>query len=259
MSPARKAPARKAPAAKAPVTKALARKATAGKRPAKKGRPVAKRAGAVVAVPPIRMRPADYERARLALMAQDPRLGALIEKVGTCRIAFREDGDLFSALCETITSQQLSTRVADVIYGRFCALCAPAPHPTPDAVLALDVTQLRAAGLSGPKAAYVRALAERVSHGDLSLEALDVLPDDEVIAVLSSIKGIGRWSAQMILLFRLHRPDVWPIGDLGIVRGLERLHNLRKTPTLARLEKLGDVWRPYRSVAAWYLWAGANV
>jgi DNA-3-methyladenine glycosylase II len=206
---------------------------------------------------PVRMTAAHYERARLALMQQDPRLGALIEKVGTCRLQVRTDGDLFSALCETITSQQLSTRVADVIYGRFCALCAPSPHPTPEAVLRLDVTALRGAGLSGPKAAYVRALADRVGHGDLSLDSLDMLPDDEVIEVLSSIKGIGRWSAQMILIFRLHRPDVWPIGDLGIVRGLERLHKLRKTPTPARLEKLGDIWRPYRSVAAWYLWAGA--
>jgi DNA-3-methyladenine glycosylase II len=219
-------------------TKAPARKRPGAKKPAgaRKRAVAVERAGALVAVPPIRMRPADYERARLALMAQDPRLGALIEKVGKCRIAFRKDGDLFSALCETITSQQLSTRVADVIYGRLCAACAPEPHPTPARIL---------------------ALAERVGHGDLSLEALDTLPDDEVIAVLSSIKGIGRWSAQMILLFRLHRPDVWPIGDLGIVRGVERLHNLRKTPTPKRMEKLGDVWRPYRSVAAWYLWAGA--
>jgi DNA-3-methyladenine glycosylase II len=93
----------------------------------------------------------------------------------------------------------------------------------------------------------------------LSLESLDVLPDDEVIEVLTSIKGLGRWSAQMILIFRLHRPDVWPIGDLGIVRGLERLHGLKKTPKPARLEKLGDVWRPYRSVAAWYLWAGGSL
>ena len=245
MSPV-KAPARKRASAKKP-TRARKRAATV------------ERAGAVVAVPPIRMRPADYERARLALIAQDPRIGALIEKVGKCRISTRRDGDLFSALCETITSQQLSTRVADVIYGRLCAACAPEPHPTPERILALDTAALRAAGLSGPKAAYVHALAERVGHGDLSLESLDTMPDDEVIAVLSSIKGIGRWSAQMILIFRLHRPDVWPIGDLGIVRGLERLHNLRKTPTPARLEKLGDVWRPYRSVAAWYLWTGAGI
>jgi DNA-3-methyladenine glycosylase II len=205
------------------------------------------------------MTPADYEKARRALMRQDPRLGDLIKRVGKCTLKVRTDGDLFSALCETITSQQLSTRVADVIYGRLCAACAPEPHPTPATILKLDTAALRAAGLSGPKAAYVHALAERVSHGDLSLEALDRLPDDEVIEVLSSIKGIGRWSAQMILIFRLHRPDVWPIGDLGIVRGLERLHGLKKTPKPARLEKLGDVWRPYRSVAAWYLWAGGSL
>jgi len=231
----------------------VSKRAAAAKRPVK-----VKHAGVEVAVPPIRMRPADYERARLALIAQDPRIGALIEKVGKCRISTRRDGDLFSALCETITSQQLSTRVADVIYGRLCAACAPEPHPTPERILALDTAALRAAGLSGPKAAYVHALAERVGHGDLSLESLDTMPDDEVIAVLSSIKGIGRWSAQMILLFRLHRPDVWPIGDLGIVRGVERLHNLRKTPTPKRMEQLGAKWRPYRSVAAWYLWAAAN-
>jgi DNA-3-methyladenine glycosylase II len=235
-----------------------------GSRPAAKKAAVSRRPARATAAPavpavPIRMTPAAYERARLALMAQDPRLASLIERVGKCRLRVRRDGDLFSALCETITSQQLSTRVADVIYGRLCALCAPDPHPTPAAILRLDPAQLRAAGLSGPKAAYVRALAERVAEGGLSLEALEVLPDDEVIAVLSSIKGIGRWSAQMILIFRLHRPDVWPIGDLGIVRGLERLHNLRKTPKPARLERLGDVWRPYRSVAAWYLWAGGDL
>jgi DNA-3-methyladenine glycosylase II len=217
--------------------------------------PAAKRpAGA-----PIRMTPAHYERARLALMAQDPRLGALIERVGRCRLQVRRDGDLFSALCETITSQQLSTRVADVIYERLRLLCSPSPHPTPATILAVEPDALRAVGLSRSKAAYIRALAERVQQGDLSLEALDLVPDDEVIRVLSTIKGIGRWSAQMILIFRLHRPDVWPIGDLGIVRGLERLHNLRRTPSPARLEKLGDVWRPYRSVAAWYLWAGGSL
>ena len=213
----------------------------------------------VKAAPPLRMTPADYEKARRALMRQDPRLGELIKRVGKCTLKVRTDGDLFSALCETITSQQLSTRVADVIYGRLCALCAPEPHPTPAVVQALTPEQLRGAGLSRPKAAYIHALAERVTHGDLSLEALDVLPDEEVIEVLTSIKGLGRWSAQMILIFRLHRPDVWPIGDLGIVRGLERLHGLKKTPKPARLEKLGDVWRPYRSVAAWYLWAGGNL
>ena len=209
--------------------------------------------------PPVRMTAADYERARLALAAQDPRLGALIARVGPCTLTIDPERDLFSALCQTITSQQLSTKVAVAIYGRLRALCEPSPHPTPDAILRLDAAQLRAAGLSGPKARYVRALAERVALGGLSLENLEALSDDEVIERLSSIDGIGRWSAQMILIFRLHRPDVWPTGDLGIVRGLERLYNLRRTPPPARLEKLGDVWRPYRSVAAWYLWAGGNL
>jgi DNA-3-methyladenine glycosylase II len=257
MSPVRKAPAGRAATKKrAAQTKPAA---TAKRAPTVERATGARRAGDVVPVPPIRMRPADYERARLALIVQDPRIGALIEKVGPCRIAFRRDGDLFSALCETITSQQLSTRVADVISGRLCAACAPAPHPTPERILALDTAALRSIGLSGAKAGYVHALAERVGRGDLSLEALDTMPDDAVIEVLSSIKGIGRWSAQMILLFRLHRPDVWPIGDLGIVRGVERLHDLRKTPTPKRMEQLGAKWRPYRSVAAWYLWAGANL
>ena len=219
-------------------------------------RPVTKLAAPA---PPVQMTAADYERARLALAAQDPRLGALIARVGPCTLRIDPERDLFSALCQTITSQQLSTKVAVAIYGRLRALCEPSPHPTPEAILRLDAAQLRAAGLSGPKARYVRALAERVAEGGLSLENLEALSDDEVIDRLSSINGIGRWSAQMILIFRLHRPDVWPTGDLGIVRGLERLYNLRRTPPPARLEKLGDVWRPYRSVAAWYLWAGGNL
>ena len=118
---------------------------------------------AVTISPPRRMTPADYEKARRALMRQDPRLAELIKRVGKCTLRVRTDGDLFSALCETITSQQLSTRVADVIYGRLCAACAPEPHPTRATILALDTAALRAAGLSGPKAAYVHALAERVT------------------------------------------------------------------------------------------------
>ena len=186
------------------------------------------------------------------------RVGAASVLSGTRLVGILSERDIMSRVVAAGADPD-RTRVADVIYGRLCAACAPEPHPTPERILALDTAALRAAGLSGPKAAYVHALAERVGHGDLSLEALDTMPDDAVIEVLSSIKGIGRWSAQMILIFRLHRPDVWPIGDLGIVRGLERLHNLRKTPKPARLEKLGDVWRPYRSVAAWYLWAGGDL
>jgi DNA-3-methyladenine glycosylase II len=200
----------------------------------------------------------DYERARRSLMRRDPVLGQIIRRVGVCRMRAYRDGDLFSALVETIVSQQLSVRVADVIFGRVCLLCAPEPRPTPARVLALSIEQLRGAGLSRPKAAYVHDLAGKVIDGSLALDALEHLPDEEVIAALSRVKGIGRWSAQMILLFRFNRPDVWPTGDLGIVRGLKRLHNLRRTPSLARMEKMGELWRPYRSVAAWYLWVGTD-
>ena len=196
----------------------------------------------------------DYARARRVLMRRDPELGAIIKRAGPCTMQAYREGDLFSALVETIVSQQLSTRVADVIYGRICALCSAAASPTPAALLALSTDELRRAGLSAAKATYVHGLAAAIAEGRVSLETLEHLPDDEVIATLSTIKGIGRWSAQMILLFRLNRPDVWPTGDLGIVRALERHYRMRKTPTLKRLEKLGDPWRPYRSVAAWYLW-----
>jgi 3-methyladenine DNA glycosylase/8-oxoguanine DNA glycosylase len=201
-----------------------------------------------------RMSEDDYAKARRFLMRRDPMLGAIIKQVGPCRLHAYREGDLFSALCETIVSQQLSIRVAEVIFGRICALCTPASQPTPQAVLGLSPDQLRAAGLSRPKASYVHDLADKVASGTLDLHALEHLPDDEVIAALSTVKGIGRWSAQMILLFRFNRPDVWPTGDLGIVRALERFHRLRKTPNLQRLERLGNPWRPYRSVAAWYLW-----
>jgi DNA-3-methyladenine glycosylase II len=196
----------------------------------------------------------DYAKARRYLMRRDPELGAIIKRHGPCTMRAYREGDLFMALVETIISQQLSTRVADVIFGRVCALCGNGGSPTPAALLALTTEQLRGAGLSGAKAKYVHGLAETIAGGSVSLEALEHLADDEVIATLSTIKGIGRWSAQMILLFRLNRPDVWPTGDLGIVRALERHYRMRKPPTLKRLEKLGDPWRPYRSVAAWYLW-----
>lgn len=196
----------------------------------------------------------DYAKARRYLMRRDPELGAIIKRAGPCTMQAYREGDLFSALVETIVSQQLSTRVADVIFGRVCAMCGNGSSPTPLALLGLTVEQLRSAGLSNAKARYVHGLAEAVTEGRLQLDALEHLSDDEVIAALSTVKGIGRWSAQMILLFRFNRPDIWPTGDLGIVRALERHYRMRKTPTPRRLEKLGDQWRPYRSVAAWYLW-----
>ena len=206
--------------------------------------------------------PAYYQRGRRFLTKADPKLAAIIKRAGPCRMRAYQDGDPLSALVETIVSQQLSSRVADVIFGRVCALCA-APgvsngHITPERLLALDPAQLRAAGLSHAKVRYVRELAQHVADRSVVLADLEKLPDEDVTRVLSQIKGIGPWSTHMFLIFRLHRPDVWPTGDLGIVRALERMHRLRKTPSLKRLDKMGEIWRPYRSLAAWYLWASLS-
>ncbi len=204
--------------------------------------------------PPVRFAGDDYARARRWLMKRDPRLAEIMKRVGSCRMAAYLRGDTFSALVESIVSQQLSVKAAETIYGRIRKLVEPDEHVSPANVLALTPDQLRGAGLSRAKAMFVHDLAQKITDRTLVLEELEHLTDEAVIRALSQVKGIGRWSAQMFLIFRLNRPDVWPIGDLGIVRALERFHGLRKTPTLHRLHKMGDDWRPYRSVAAWYLW-----
>jgi DNA-3-methyladenine glycosylase II len=128
-------------------------------------------------------------------------------------------------------------------------------HATPAAVASVPDVQLRAVGLSGQKVKYIRDLCDRILDGSLRLDSLTSLTDEEVIEALTSVKGIGRWTAEMFLMFRLHRPDVLPVGDLGIVKAVQKAYKLRAVPTPARLTKLGEAWRPYRSVACWYLWA----
>ena len=115
-----------------------------------------------------------------------------------------------------------------------------------------------ACGLSPQKLRYIRDLCARVLDGSLPLDHIETLTDDEVIAALTAVKGIGRWTAEMFLIFRLHRPDVLPVGDLGIVNAVRRAYRLRKAPTPARLTKIGEPWRPYRSIACWYLWASLD-
>ena len=123
---------------------------------------------------------------------------------------------------------------------------------------AVSDTKLRTAGLSGQKVGYLRDLSARITDGSLPIHALDGLPDEEVIAVLTRVKGIGRWTAEMFLMFRLHRPDILPVGDLGILKAVQRAYRLRTHPSPARLLRLGEAWRPYRSVACWYLWASLS-
>ena len=198
--------------------------------------------------------PDEYTRARRLLMRRDPVLGKAIKEIGPCLLADRQRKDHLSALVGAIVSQQLSTKAAATIFGRLLALFPDHVIPGPEAIAAIDDQALRSVGLSGQKVSYLRDLSARLSDGRLVLEDLDTLDDEAVIERLVAVKGFGRWTAEMFLMFRLHRPDVLPVGDLGIVNAVQRLYGLRKRPDPKKLMKLGEPWRPYRSVACWYLW-----
>jgi DNA-3-methyladenine glycosylase II len=195
----------------------------------------------------------DYSRARRVLARRDPILRDLMRRHGPCGLANSQHTDPFVALLHAIISQQLSTKAAATIAARVEALLDG--RPTPAAVNAVTDVQLRTAGLSGQKVRYLRDLCARIEQGSLPLDSLDHMTDDQVIEMLTQVKGIGRWTAEMFLMFRLHRPDVLPVGDLGIVKAVQRAYRLRTLPSPARLLRLGESWRPYRSVACWYLWA----
>lgn len=186
-------------------------------------------------------------------MRRDPVLARLIKAHGPCGLAAAQRADHFTALVRAITGQQLSTRAAATIFSRLVALM-PGGRLTPQAMAAVGDDELRAAGMSRQKIAYFRDLTAHVLGGELPLDLLDAMTDDEVIAALTKVKGIGRWSAEMFLMFRLHRPDVLPVDDLGIVNAVKAVYGLRKRPTADRIRKLGEAWKPYRSVASWYLW-----
>ena len=196
----------------------------------------------------------EIARARRVLMRRDPVLRAIIARYGACGIKTGREADIFCGLVESIVSQQLSTKAAATIYGRLRALMPQCGVPTPDAIQLQSDEALRGVGLSRQKVSYVRDLSQRVINGSLKTDAFATLADDEVIAQLTQIKGIGRWTADMILIFRLARPDVLPVGDLGIVKAVQKAYGLRKTPDAKRLLKIGEPWRPYRSIASWYLW-----
>jgi DNA-3-methyladenine glycosylase II len=185
-------------------------------------------------------------------MRRDPILAPVIRKHRTRSPLDAPNLDPFPALVRTITSQQISTKAAATIHGRLVAQMPTGV--TPDALLALTDDQFRQAGLSRQKIAYLRDLASKVTTGELPIASLHELDDEAVIDAIVKVKGLGRWSAEMFLMFRLRRPDVLPVGDLGIVTAIQRLYRLRKKPGAARILKIGHAWRPYRTVACWYLW-----
>jgi DNA-3-methyladenine glycosylase II len=208
---------------------------------------------------PLSLSPEDYLRARRVLMRRDPVLGALIKRIGACGLAERQRKDHLTALVGSIVSQQLSTKAASTIFGRLLALFPDETIPGWHGILMLDDATLRGVGLSGQKVSYLRDLCARISDGRLVLEQLDTLGDEEVIERLTAVKGFGRWTAEMFLMFRLHRPDVLPVGDLGILKAVQRLYGLRQKPKPERLLKIGEAWRPYRSVSCWYLWQSLRI
>jgi DNA-3-methyladenine glycosylase II len=186
----------------------------------------------------------------------DPVIERLVRDAGPLGLQQRRRGrpvDAYGALVRTIVGQQLSTKAARTIYNRLAALFGDRP-PTPEEILAADEEELRAAGLSRPKVSYLRDLARHVIDGELDLEALQDLPDEEVIDQITAVKGLGRWSADMFLMFHLGRPDVLPVGDLGIRRAVERAYGLEELPDAETLHDIAATWRPQRTLACLYLW-----
>ena len=165
-----------------------------------------------------------------------------------------QDRPVLHALTRALVAQQLSVKAAQTIFTRFLGLFPDNGFPPPSAILAVPDERLREAGLSRPKASYLRDLCSRVLSGDLPLDRLGEMPDEEVLATLTAVKGIGRWTAEMILIFQLRRPDILPVDDVGILRGIQKAYGLRTRPAPARVLRLGEKWRPYRSVASWYIW-----
>jgi DNA-3-methyladenine glycosylase II len=190
-------------------------------------------------------------RAVLHLKKSDPVLGELIKRIGPYTIEFLEPD--FGTLVRAIVYQQLSGKVASVIFDRLAGAVGDASL-TPEAVLRLSPRLMRTLGLSKQKIAYIRDLAARTVSGEVDFAAFEKLPDEAVYERLTGLKGIGVWTAQMFLIFALRRPNVLPSADLGIRVAVRRAYGLAELPKPAEIEKLAERWRPYCTVASWYLW-----
>lgn len=190
------------------------------------------------------------------LRAADPVLREVIDRVGVFEMSMERD--LWWALVDAIASQQLSVKAAATIVGRLHALGAAGAPPTPEEVLAAPDEALRGAGLSRAKTLYVRDLAAKWLDGTLRRDEIPALSDEEVVGVLTQVKGIGRWTAEMVLMFCLDRPDVLPVDDLGIRVAAQRWYGLPERPGREELERIGEPWRPFRTLASRYLWKSLN-
>jgi DNA-3-methyladenine glycosylase II len=200
------------------------------------------------------MPPSSKHRAAIShLKSVDPVLGRIIDAVGPCRLEARRTGTHYDALVRSIVFQQLSGKAASTIHRRFTEIY-PGKRPRAEHVLSTAEERLRAAGLSRQKIGYLRDLSARVADRSLPLAHLGRLSDDAIIEHLVQVKGIGRWTVQMFLMFRLGRPDVLPELDLGVQNAIQRAYGLKKRPTPTDVLRIGEKWRPYASIASWYLW-----
>jgi DNA-3-methyladenine glycosylase II len=194
-------------------------------------------------------------KAILHLKKVDPILAGIIESVGACKMNYDEPA--FASLAEAIVYQQLHGKAAATIFKRLTDL---AGDPlTPEGILKLSEAELRGVGLSKQKLSYLRDLAAKTQSGELDFRSLSELSDEEVIKRLTQVKGIGVWTAHMFLMFSLRRPDVLPVGDLGVQMAIRKHYRKRKLPKPAQMEKIAKSWSPYRSVACWYLWRSLDI
>ena len=198
------------------------------------------------------------DQAMRELSQADPMLDSLIRRVGPCELGMTRRRHYFPALVEAIIHQQLSGKAAGSILARFRALYPTRRFPAAKEVARTPAAQLRAAGLSSQKVSYLKDLASRLADGSFPLRRISTMDDAEVIRRLTEVKGIGRWTAEMFLIFTLGRPDVLPVTDLGIRKAFQRLYGYKTLPSPRTLEQIGRRWEPYRSVAAWYLWASVD-
>lgn len=198
-----------------------------------------------------RLDAAGLERGRRHLRRRDPALGAVIRRVGRCRI--EPQGDPYRSLVRSVIYQQLAGKAAAAIAGRLRARHR-GRYPGPDALLAESDAELRAVGLSRQKIASLRAIAAAFSAGELDNRRLRRMDDAAVVEAVTRVRGVGEWTAHMLLMFSLGRPDVLPVGDYGVRKGAMHLYGLDALPRPAELEALTEPWRPWRSVGSWYLW-----
>lgn len=197
----------------------------------------------------------DYGIALAQLRSADARLAAVIERVGDCTLyQGQQTGDLLSALAEAILYQQLSGKAAAAIHRRFLQLYPDRSFPSPEDILETPDDLLRGAGISRPKIVYLKDLALKVQAGLPTLEEISEWEDEAIVQSLTQVKGIGRWTVQMLLIFRLHRWDVLPTDDLGIRSAIRNLYDLTDLPDKKTVLRIGEPWQPYRTIASWYLW-----